>query len=341
MCYLAVGRTDWRHQAMKRREFIALLGGAAAWPLAARAQQGATPSIGFLSTRSLEDSKHLVSAFRRGLQEGNFAEGRNLTIEFRWAGGKFELLPAMAADLVSRHVNVLAAVGGEPAALAAQRSTSTIPVVFSIGSDPVRAGLVDSFNRPTANLTGVTLQTVLMEPKRLGLLRDVVPGAALVGVLIHPNFALAAMQLQEIQEAARSIGQRIVVMRAGTDEELDAAFVALAKERASALLVAGSPYFDTQREHIIRLTKQQRLPAIYQFREFAIAGGLMSYGISITEGYRQVGIYTAKILNGAKPTELPVQSVSKFELVINLRTAKDLGVQISDNLLSLADEVIE
>jgi ABC-type uncharacterized transport system substrate-binding protein len=326
---------------MKRREFIALLGGAAASPLAARAQQGGKPSIGFLSTRSLEDSKHLVNAFRRGLQEGNFVEGRNLTIEFRWAGGKFELLPAMAADLVSRHVNVLAAVGGEPAALAAKRATSTIPVVFSIGSDPVSAGLVDSFNRPTANLTGVTLQTVLMEPKRLGLLRDVVPGAALVGVLIHPNFTLAAMQLQEIQEAARSIGQRIVVMRASTDEELDAAFVALAKERASALLVAGSPYFDTQREHIIRLTKQQRLPAIYQFREFAIAGGLMSYGISITEGYRQVGIYTAKILSGAKPTELPVQSVSKFELVINLRTAKDLGVQISDNLLSLADEVIE
>jgi putative ABC transport system substrate-binding protein len=326
---------------MKRREFIALLGGAAASPLAARAQQGGTPSIGFLSTRSLEDSEHLVNAFRRGLQEGNFAEGRNLTIEFRWAGGKFELLPAMAADLVSRHVNVLAAVGGEPAALAAKRATSTIPIVFSIGSDPVSAGLVDSFNRPTANLTGVTLQTVLMEPKRLGLLRDVVPGAALVGVLIHPNFTLAATQLQEIQEAARSIGQRIVVMRASTDEELDAAFVALAKERASALLVAGSPYFDTQREHIIRLTKQERLPAIYQFREFAIAGGLMSYGISITEGYRQVGIYTAKILSGTKPTELPVQSVSKFELVINLRTAKDLGVQISDNLLSLADEVIE
>ena len=311
---------------MKRREFIALLGGAVAWPLAVRAQQGATPSIGFLSTRSPEDSEHLVNAFRRGLQEGNFVEGRNLTIEFRWAGGNFELLPAMVADLVSRHVSVLTAVGGEPAALAAKRATSTTPVVFSIGSDPVSAGLVDSFNRPTANLTGITLQTVLMEPKRLGLLRDVVPGAALVGVLSHPNFTLAATQLQEIQEAARSIGQRIVVMRASTDEELDAAFVALAKGRASALLVAGSPYFDTQREHIIRLTKQRRLPAIYQFREFAIAGGLMSYGISITEGYRQVGIYTAKILSGAKPTELPVQSVSKFELVINLRTAKDLGI---------------
>jgi putative ABC transport system substrate-binding protein len=299
------------------------------------------PVVGFLSTRSPEDSVHLVDAFRRGLKEGGFVEGQNLAIEFRWARGEFERLPAMVADLLSRHVSVLATVGGESAALAAKHATSTVPVVFSIGSDPVKAGLVDSFNRPAANLTGVTLQTVLMEPKRFGLLRDVVPGAPLIGVLSNPNFALAEIQLQEIEAAARSIGQRILVVHASTDAELEDAFAALGREGASALLVAGSPYFDTRREHIIRLTKQQRLPAIYQFREFAIAGGLLSYGISITEGYRQVGIYTAKILGGAKPAELPVQSVSKFELVINLQTAKQLGIHISDNLLTLADEVIE
>jgi putative ABC transport system substrate-binding protein len=325
---------------VRRREFITLLGAAAAWPLAARPQP-LMPVVGFLSTRSPEDSVHLVDAFRRGLKEGGFVEGQNLAIEFRWARGEFERLPAMVADLLSRHVSVLATVGGEPAALAAKHATSTVPVVFSIGSDPVKAGLVDSFNRPAANLTGVTLQTVLMEPKRFGLLRDVVPGAPLIGVLSNPNFALAEIQLQEIEAAARSIGQRILVVHASTDAELEDAFAALGREGASALLVAGSPYFDTRREHIIRLTKQQRLPAIYQFREFAIAGGLLSYGISITEGYRQVGIYTAKILGGAKPAELPVQSVSKFELVINLQTAKQLGIHISDNLLTLADEVIE
>jgi putative tryptophan/tyrosine transport system substrate-binding protein len=325
---------------IERRKFLATLGGvAAAWPLAARAQQQAMPVIGFLSSRSPEDSAHLVVAFRRGLAEGGFVEGQNVAIEFRWARGQYELLPAMAADLVSRRVSVLAAVGG--AALAAKHATSSIPIVFSVGGDPVSAGLVESFNRPGGNVTGIMLQTIFLEPKRFGLLRDLVPGAHLIGILLNSSFALAASQRQGIEEAARSIGQRIAVVEASSDGELDAAFAALAKQRVDALLVAGSPYFDTRRERIVRLVEQQRLPAIFQFREYAVAGGLLSYGISITEGYRQVGVYTANVLKGVKPADLPVQVVSKFETVINLRTAKTLGIQISDNLLSLADEVIE
>jgi len=328
---------------MRRREFITFLGGAAAaWPLAARAQQSpAMPVIGFLSSRSPEDSAHLIEAFRRGLSEGGFVAGQSVAIEFRWAHGQFDLLPAMASELVGRRVSVFVAVGGEPSALAAKRATSTIPIVFAIGSDPVSAGLVESFNRPNGNLTGITLQTVFMEPKRLGLLRDLVPRALLIGVLLNSSFALAASQRQEIEEAARGIGQRIVIVDASTDGELDAAFAELAKQRADALLVAASPYFDTRRDHIVLLAQRHRLPAIYQFREFAMAGGLLSYGIAITEGYRQVGIYSANILRGAKPADLPVQAISKFELLINLKTAKALDIKISDNLLSLADEVIE
>ena len=328
---------------MRRREFITFLGGAAAaWPLAARAQQSpAMPVIGFLSSRSPEDSAHLIEAFRRGLSEGGFVAGQSVAIEFRWGHGLFDLLPAMASELVGRRVSVFVAVGGEPSALAAKRATSTIPIVFAIGSDPVSAGLVESFNRPNGNLTGITLQTVFMEPKRLGLLRDLVPRALLIGVLLNSSFALAASQRQEIEEAARGIGQRIVIVDASTDGELDAAFAELAKQRADALLVAASPYFDTRRDHIVLLAQRHRLPAIYQFREFAMAGGLLSYGIAITEGYRQVGIYSANILRGAKPADLPVQAISKFELLINLKTAKALDIKISDNLLSLADEVIE
>jgi putative tryptophan/tyrosine transport system substrate-binding protein len=326
---------------VKRREFITLLGGtAAAWPLAARAQQPAMPVIGFLSSRSPEDSAHLVAAFRRGLAEGGFVEGQNVAIEFRWAHGQYDLLPEMAADLVNRKVNVLTTAGGEPSALAAKRATSTVPIVFGLGSDPITVGLVESWNRPGGNATGVTLLTRLMEPKRLGLLRDLVPSVALVGVLLNPNFPSPG-QLQEIEEAARKIDQRIVVARAGTDQELDAAFAALVKEGVGALLVTADPYFDTRRERIVEFAQQQRLPAIYQFREYAVAGGLLSYGVSITDAYRQYGVYTAAILKGTKPADLPVLQPTKFELVINLKTAKALGVKISDNLLSLADEVIE
>ena len=324
-----------------RRDFITLLGAAAAWPLAARAQQSALPVIGFMSTRSPEDSAYLLAAFRRSLAEGGFVEGQNVAIEFRWAGGAYDRLPEMAADLVSRGVNVLTAVGGDPSARAAKRATSTIPIVFGMSSDPVAAGLVKSFNLPGGNATGVFATTSLMEPKRLGLLHDLVPGVQLVGVLLNSNFPPAAQQLREIEEAARTINQRIVVAKASTDDELDAAFVAFVRERADALLVAADPYFNTRRDQIIGFAERQRLPAIYQFREYVLAGGLLSYGISLTELYRQYGVYTAKILKGVKPADLPVQTVSKFELLINLKTAKALGVKISDNLLSLADEVIE
>jgi putative tryptophan/tyrosine transport system substrate-binding protein len=327
---------------VKRREFITLLGSAAAaWPLAARAQQPTMPVIGFMSARGPEDSAYLLEAFHRGLAEGGFVEGQNIAIEFRWAHGQYDRLPAIAADLVSRRVNVITAVGGDPSPLAAKRATSTIPIVFGMGSDPVSAGLVESFNRPGGNVTGVTLLTNLMEPKRLGLLRELAPGAPLIGILLNPNFRPAALQLQQIDEAARGVGQRIAVARASTDEELDAAFAALVKERVDALLVGGDPYFDTRRERIVAFAQQQRLPAIYQFREYAVAGGLLSYGVSITDAYRQYGVYTAKILKGAKPADLPVLQPTKFETVINLKTAKVLGIKISDNLLSLADEVIE
>ena len=324
-----------------RRDFITLLGAAAAWPLAARAQQSALPVIGFMSTRSPEDSAYLLAAFRRSLAEGGFVEGQNVAIEFRWAGGAYDRLPEMAADLVSRGVNVLTAVGGDPSARAAKRATSTIPIIFGMSSDPVAAGLVKSFNLPGGNATGVFATTSLMEPKRLGLLHDLVPGVQLVGVLLNSNFPPAAQQLREIEEAARTISQRIVVAKASTDDELDVAFVAFVRERADALLVAADPYFNTRRDQIIGFAERQRLPAIYQSREYVLAGGLLSYGISLTELYRQYGVYTAKILKGVKPADLPVQTVSKFELLINLKTAKALGVKISDNLLSLADEVIE
>jgi len=327
---------------MRRRNFITLLGSAAAaWPLAARAQQGPIPVIGFLSARSPEESAHLIAAFRQGLAEGGFVEGQNVAIEFRWARGQYGLLPALAADLVSRRVNVLTTAGGEPAAVAAKRATSTIPIVFGSGSDPVRAGLVESWNRPGGNATGITFMTTLMEPKRLGLLRDLVPGVPLVGVLLNPSFPPAERQLRDIEEAARSVDQRIVIAKAGTDAELDAAFASLIKASVGGLLVGADPYFDTRRERIVAFAQQQRLPAIYQFREFAVAGGLLSYGIDVVDAYRQYGVYTARILKGARPADLPVLQPTKFELVINLKTARSLGVKISDNLLSLADEVIE
>ena len=327
---------------MKRREFITLLGGAAAaWPFAANAQQPAMPVIGFMSARSPEDSVHLLEAFRRGLKEGGFVEGENVAIEFRWARGNYSRLPALAADLVSRQVAVIVAAGGDPSGLAAKSATAIIPIVFGIGSDPVKAGLVSSFSRPGGNVTGVTLLTNLMEPKRLGLLRDLVPGVALIGVLINPDFPSAALQLQQVEEAARAIGQRIVIAKATNDDALETAFGSLVQEGAGALLVAADPYFDTRRERIVGFAQQRRLPAIYQFREYAMAGGLLSYGVSITDAYRQYGVYTASILKGAKPADLPVLQPTKFELVINLKTAGALGVNISDNLLTLADEVIE
>jgi putative ABC transport system substrate-binding protein len=328
---------------MKRREFITLLGGAAvALPLGARAQQPAMPVIGFLSSRSPDESKHLVAAFRTGLQTaGGYVEGQNVAIEYRWAEGQYGRLPELAADLVRRGVVVLVTTGGEPSALAAKAATSTIPIVFTAGGDPVKFGLVASLNRPGGNATGVSLLTTAPEAKRLGLLKELVPIAGVFGVLINPNYQGAEAQSREVQEAARAIGRQIQIVYAGNDQELEAAFATLIQQRTTALLVSADPFFDTRRDRIVALAAQFKLPAIYQFRDYAVAGGLLSYGINITDGYRQVGIYTGQVLQGAKPADLPIYQSIKFELVINLKTAKALGVKISDNLLSIADEVIE
>jgi ABC-type uncharacterized transport system substrate-binding protein len=326
---------------MKRRDFITLVGGAAAWPVVARAQQSAVPVVGFLSSRSPEESAHLVEAFRGGLKDGTFIEGQNVALEYRWAHGDYGRLPALAAELVNRRVSVIAAVGGDPSNKAAKQATETIPIVFATGSDPVQAGLVESFNRPGGNATGVTTSTNLMEPKRLGLLRELAPGVSLVGALVNPTFPAAVRQAADIEQAARTVGERILIANASSDDELEAAFVSFVRGGVGALLVTADPYFDVRRDPIVAFAARQRLPAIYQFREFAVAGGILSYGLSFVDVYRQVGVYTAKILNGAKPAELPVQQVTKFELIINMKAAKTLGISISDNLLSLADEVIE
>jgi putative ABC transport system substrate-binding protein len=325
---------------MKRRQFIALLGGTTlAWPLAARAQQ-AMPVVGFMSARSPEDSVTALAAFRRGLSEGGLIEGKNVVVEFRWARGEYDRLPALAAELVSRRVAMLVAVGGTPSALAAKAATSTIPIVFA-SSDPIKYGLVASLNRPGGNVTGVNILSIDVEPKRLGLLRELFPGAALFGALLDPKFPPAVQQALDIAEAARKLGQSLVFVNASTDAELDAAFASLVRQRVVAMLVTGDPFFDTRRDQIITFAAQQKLPAIYHFREYVAAGGLMSYGTSQLEAYHQVGIYAARILSGAKPADLPVIQAVKFEFVINLKAAKALGVTFSDNLLSLADEVID
>ena len=323
-----------------RWEFITLLGGAAAaLPFSARAQQPATPVIGFLSSRSPDDSKHLVNAFRAGLHTGGYVEGKSVAIEYRWAEGEYDRLPALAIDLVRRAVAVLVTTGGEPSALAAKSATSTIPIVFAVGGDPVRTGLVASLSRPGGNATGVSLLTTETEAKRLGLLSELVPSAAVIGVLINPQGAGA--QSQEVQEAARAIGRQVRIANAGNDRELEVAFSTLVQQRANALLVGADPFFDTRRDRIVALAAQFKLPAIYQFRDYAVAGGLMSYGISITDGYRQVGIYTGRVLKGTKPADLPIYQSIKFEAVVNLKTAKALGLSIPDSVLVLADDVIE
>jgi len=326
---------------MKRREFIALLGGAVAWPLAARAQQPAMPVIGFMSSRSPEDSQSVLAAFRKGLSEAGLVEGKNVVIEFRWARGEFDRLPAFAAELLSNRVAVIVTADGEPSALAAKAATSTIPIVFG-SSDPIKSGLVASLNRPGGNATGVYVLSNDLEAKRLGLLRELFPGAALFGVLINPmRFPTAAQQALELAQGARAIGQPLAFVNAGTDAELDAAFAALTQQRVTAMLLVGNPFFDTRRDKIITFAAQQKLPAMYHFREYVVEGGLMSYGNSLAEAYREVGVYAARILNGTKPADLPVVQSSKFELVINMKTAKALGLTIPPDVLSIADEVIE
>jgi len=327
---------------MRRREFIALLGGtAAAWPLAARAQQPAMPVIGFMSGRAPQDSAHLVSAFRQGLAETGFVEGQTVTIEFRWANGDYDRLPALAADLVSRKVAVLVGVGGDVSALAAKKATATIPVVFGMGADPVKAGLVASFNRPGGNATGFTLLTSEMESKRLGLLREIVPAVQLIGILVNPKFPSSSQELNDLELAAKGIGQRLFVASANDDAELDAALTSLGQQRVGALLVTAAPFFDTRLERIVGFAAQNRLPAIYQFREYALAGGLISYGPNIVESYRNAGDYVGRILKGETPADLPVLQPTKYDFVINLKTAKALGLTVPPTLLAEAGEVIE
>ncbi|MFL5040607.1 MAG: ABC transporter substrate-binding protein, partial [Xanthobacteraceae bacterium] len=317
-----------------------LVGGAAAWPLAAYSQQE-KPVIGWMSGRAPEDSTHLLAAFHQGLREAGFVDGQNVSIEYRWARGQYEKLPALASDLVSRGVAVLVGVGGDVSAIAAKQATATIPIVFGMGGDPIRAGLVDSFNRPGGNATGYTLLTNEMESKRVGLLHQLLPGIPLIGALLNPNFPPAVRQLRDIEDATRSTGQSLFVAKASNDAELSAAFVSLVRQQVGAVLVAADPYFDTRRDRIVAFAAENRLPAIYQFREFAVAGGLVSYGPSITDLYRQGGIYAGRILNGTKPADLPVVQPTKFELVINLKTANALGLMVPDAMQLLADEVIE
>jgi ABC-type uncharacterized transport system substrate-binding protein len=327
---------------MKRREFIRLIGGAAAaaWPLAARAQQPAMPVIGFLHARSPDDSMPQVAAFRRALAEAGYVEGQNATIEYRWAAGRYETMPAMAAELVRLPALVLVA-GAEPAALAAKAATSTIPIVFSVGHDPVKLGLVASYNRPGGNATGVSMFTAALDAKRLGLLHELVPRAATLGVLVNPSYPLAESQVRDVQEAARSIGMQIHLLRASTDQEIDAAFETVRQQRIAALLQAADPFFDTRRDKLVAWAARLAVPAMYHFREFPLADGLMSYGIDILDVYRQVGVYVGRILGGTKPADLPVMQPTKFELVINLKTAKALGLDVPPMLLARADEVIE
>jgi putative ABC transport system substrate-binding protein len=325
---------------MNRREALTMLGGAAAaWPLAARGQ---TPTvIGFLNGGSPGPFAPYVAAFRQALAESGFVEGTSLAIEYRWAEGRIDQLPAMAADLVRRQVALIAATGGTTPALAAKAATSTIPVVITAGGDPVREGLVASLGRPGGNVTGAALLVAAMESKRLGLLRELVPGAALIAVLFDPNNTPFTSQVKEVEDAARAVGQPIRMFHARTEAELDAAFADIARSGAGALLVAASPFFNSRRARIVALAARHPVPTIYPLREFALAGGLMSYGTNIADSYRLAGLYAGRILKGEKPADLPIVQSTRFEFVINLKTAKTLGLEVPPLMLPRADEVIE
>jgi putative tryptophan/tyrosine transport system substrate-binding protein len=325
---------------MKRREFITLLGGAAAWPGAARAQQQG-PVIGFLHTASEDAFRSQLAAFHHGLKNAGYIEGRNVAIEYRWAKGRLERLSELAADLVRRQVAVIASTGGNNSALAAKAATTAIPIVFTSGSDPVKLGLVASLNRPDGNLTGASFFVAHLGEKVLGLLHELVPKDALIVVLINPKSPEAQFQLADIERAAASLGRQIQFLNASTAAEIDQAFTVLTNRRAGALFISAEPFFLGQMDQLAALAMRHRIPATFVLRDFPAAGGLMSYGTSINDAYRQAGVYTGLILKGAKPADLPVTQSTRFELVINLKTAEALGVRIPPGILAIADEVIE
>jgi putative ABC transport system substrate-binding protein len=329
-------------QTLKRREFISLFAGLAAIrPVAARGQEARMPTVGFLSSRSPDEAAVHTAAFRQGLREAGFVEGQNIAVTFRWAKGDYARLPTLAKELVDLRVSSIMAGGGTPAALAAKSATSTIPTVFLIGDDPVKVGLTASFNRPGGNLTGISFLTGELGAKRLGLICELVPDARTVALLLNPNDPAAELQRQDVAGAAQALGRRLVVVKAHAETDFEADFAMLKQEQVSALVVENDPFFDSRRDQIMSLAARNAVPAIYHIREFPAAGGLMSYGASLADTYRQAGNYTGRILKGEKPADLPVVLPTKFEMVINLKTAKGLGLTVSPSLLARTDEVIE
>ena len=326
---------------LKRREFITLLGGAAIWPVAARAQERALPVIGILSPRSPTVDLPLIEVIREGLNDTGFAEGRNFAIDYRWADGQFDRLAGLAADLVRRQVAVIVAIGGEVAGRAAKAATATIPIVVLFGGDPVRSGFVPSLNRPGGNITGVSSIIFELEPKRLGLLRELRPNATTIAVLVNPNSPDTEIHVSDIQTAAHSVGQQIDVLNASTIADIDSAFARLVQKRADALMVAADPLFFNRASQLVVLATRHAIPALYSRREFVAMGGLMSYGPTIIESYRMAGVYTGRVLKGEKPGDLPIQLPTKFELVINLSTARAFGIDVPPTLLARADELLE
>ena len=327
---------------MRRRDFITLLGGAAfVWPFAARAQQPAIPVVGFLSTASPDSYAIRLRAFRQGLKEAGYVEGQNVAIEYRWAESQNDRLPALAAELVQRHVDVIAAAGGTPSAVAAKAATTTIPVVFGVAVDPVKIGLVASLNRPGGNLTGITNLNVEVGPKRLELMRELIPAATNIAVLVNPTSPIAEPFARAMQAAARTLGQQIHVQQASSEQDFDKVFADLARLRAGALVISPDVFFNTKIEQLAVLSLRHAVPAIFQYREFAAAGGLISYGSDETEYYRLIGIYAGRILKGEKPADLPVVQSTKVEMILNLKTAKALGITVPLPLIGRADEVIE